>query len=103
MRKRPIANGNEDRRRGIGKVLTGLVFGSVVGATVGLLMAPASGEETRGRIKGEVKGVQNKAKDALENVEDRGREMISDARDNLENVRPTIAERVTKRKKSASG
>jgi gas vesicle protein len=32
---------------GIGKVMTGLVVGSVLGATVGLLMAPTSGEKCR--------------------------------------------------------
>ncbi len=100
MRKKQRMNGTS--RGGIGKVVTGLVVGSVVGATVGLLMAPASGEETRRKIKGEVKGVQMKAKDAFEQVEDRGHEMISDARDNVENVRENIAERVTKRKKSTS-
>ena len=100
MRKKHRVSGN--RRGGIGKVVTGLVVGSVVGATVGLLMAPASGEETRRKIKGDVKGVQMKAKDAVEHVEDRGREILSDARDNMENVRENIAERVTRRKKSTS-
>lgn len=100
MRKKHRVNGNG--RGGIGQVVTGLVVGGVVGATVGLLMAPASGEETRRKITGEVKGVQVKAKDAVEHVEDRGREMISDARDSMENVRENIAERVTSRKKSTS-
>ena len=100
MRKKNKKYGNN--KRGIGKVVSGLVVGSVVGAAVGLLMAPTSGEETRRKIKGEMKGVQATAKEAVENVGDTGREMLGDARDNIENIRENIAERVTRRKQSAS-
>lgn len=93
---------NGNNKGGIGKVVTGLVVGSVVGATVGLLMAPTSGEETRRKIKSEVKGVQIRTKAAIGNIEDKGREIINEAKDNVENVRENIAERVTRQKKSTS-
>lgn len=97
MRKNNKENGNN--KGGIGKVVTGLVVGSVVGATVGLLMAPTSGEETRSKIKHEVRGAQKRAKAAVGNIEDKGREVLNDVRDNVENVKESIAERVTRRKK----
>src|SRR5215210_6008805 len=65
------------KRAGVGKVITGLAVGSVVGATVGLLLAPASGEETISKIKNEAKGLQKRAKkavgNAVEKVEDKAR------------------------------
>ena len=71
-----------DPTRSAGKVLTGLLLGSVVGATVGWLSAPASGEETRRRIRGEVMGVRERAKSAARNVESTVRELIADTDQN---------------------
>ena len=100
MRRKLI--GNHQNKAGLGRVITGLVVGSMVGATVGLLMAPASGEETRRKIKGEVKGVQMRAKDTAGSLEEKSRELIGEARDEFDKVRESIAERVTRREKSAS-
>ena len=52
------------RKSGIGKAITGLLVGGVVGATVGWLTAPASGEETRRRLKGDLVGAREKARRA---------------------------------------
>ena len=97
MKTKNRENGNN--KSGIGKVVTGLVVGSVIGATVGLLMAPASGEKTLKKIKGEVRGMQKRAKTVVGNIEDKGREIVDDVKENVENVRESIAERVTSRKK----
>lgn len=97
MKKKNRENGNN--KGGIGQVVTGLVVGSVVGATVGLLMAPTSGEKTLKKIKGEARGMQKRAKAAVGNIEDKGREIVDDVKENVENVRESIAERVTSRKK----
>ena len=93
-----IEHGNN--HGGLGKVMTILVVGSVLGATVGLLMAPASGEKTRKKIKGEVRGVQKRAKAAVGNIEDKGREIVDDVKENVESVRESISERVTGAKKT---
>lgn len=93
---------HRQNKGGIGKVVTGIVIGSVVGATVGLLMAPSSGAETRHKIKSEVKGIQRRAKDTAGKIEDKGREIIADARDDIDNVRENIAARVTRRKSTSS-
>jgi gas vesicle protein len=63
------------RRISVGKVMTGLLVGSVVGATVGWLTAPASGAETRRRLRGDLASARAKARSALENVESKAREL----------------------------
>lgn len=40
----------------IGLFTAGILVGGVLGATIALLVAPASGEETRGRIAARVRG-----------------------------------------------
>jgi len=95
MRKKDNINRS---RRSAGKVITGVLLGSVVGATVGWLTAPTSGEELRRRIKGEVKGVQAKARTAAGNIESRARELAEEAKDNIEEVKDTV----TRRRKAVS-
>ena len=92
-------NGNSPSSAG--KVMTSLVVGSVLGAAVGLLMAPNSGEKTRKKIKSEVRGVQKRAKAAVGNIEDRSREIVDDVKGNVDSVRESITERVTGAKKTA--
>jgi gas vesicle protein len=50
--------------------MIGLVVGAAVGAIVGLILAPASGEETRRRIR-----------DVAGKLTDEGRKRMDDARD----------------------
>jgi len=92
---------NRENKAGLGKVITGLVVGGIVGAAVGLLMAPTSGEEIRNKIIDEARGAQKKAKAAVGNIEDKGREIAEDVKENAENVRESIIERVTRRVKNA--
>ena len=98
MKNKISENGNN--HGGIGTVMTSLVVGSVIGATVGLLMAPTSGEKTRKKIQSEVKGAQKKAKAAVGNIETKSRELVDDVKGNVENVRETITERVNGVKKN---
>jgi gas vesicle protein len=90
MRRKIRKNRN---KRDAGKVLTGLLIGSVFGATVGLLMAPTSGEEIRRRITGEAMGVREKVKTAAGNVESRARELADNVSDKLGNVKGSVAQR----------
>ena len=53
------------------------------GATVGLLMAPTSGQETRRKITEGAIGVQEKVKTAAGNVESRARELVEDVSDKV--------------------
>ena len=66
-------------RRSMGKVVTGMLLGSVLGATVGWLTAPTSGEEMRRRIRGEITGAREKVKTAMENVESTAHQVATEA------------------------
>lgn len=52
-----IEAGGRDR----GGFLTGLIIGAALGAGVALLLAPASGEDTRRLIRRRAKGIQRQA------------------------------------------
>ena len=100
MKRKHSVHGNNSG--GMGKVITGLVVGSIVGAAVSLLMAPASGEETRRRIKDEVDGIQKKARFTAGQVEEKGREIVGEAQGSLESAKENIVDRITRRTKSVS-
>lgn len=85
MRRKSHKNQN---KRDVGKVITGMLLGSVFGATVGLLMAPTSGEETRRKLKDEAMGVREKVKTAAGNVESRARELAEDVSDKVKGSAP---------------
>ena len=80
------------KKVGVGKVITGVAVGSVVGATVGLLLAPASGEETISNIKSRAKGIQKKAVKAVGNVEDKARGLSKKAHTLAEDVSTDVSE-----------
>ena len=86
---------------GVGKVITGVAVGSVVGATVGLLLAPASGEETISNIKSRAKGIQKKAVKTVGNIEDKARglgkkanTLVKDVSKDVSEVKEDVGERV---------
>jgi gas vesicle protein len=65
-------------------ILTGFALGSAVGAIVTLLYAPASGEETRRRIREEVSDAQWRATNAFENVQSKATNLVDDVREDLQ-------------------
>ena len=67
-----------DKKTSAGKLVTGILLGGVVGATVGWLTAPASGEETRRRLRGDIKSATEKIKTSGGNVESQARELAEE-------------------------
>lgn len=59
----------DENSGGNGGVLIGFLVGAVVGAVAGLLLAPASGSETRRRLR-----------DVADKLGDEGRRRVDDAR-----------------------
>jgi gas vesicle protein len=94
LRREPMRRKSRKYRakRDAGKIITGMLLGSVFGATVALLMAPASGQETRRRITGEAAGVKEKMKTAAGNIESRARELVGDVNDRMSTVRGSMAQ-----------
>lgn len=73
-----------------GSVLLAFLIGGVVGASLAILLAPESGEETRRRIVDGVEGAGDWAKDRYSDTRDRVadgadkvRQIIDDRRDDL--------------------
>jgi gas vesicle protein len=97
LRREPMRRKSRKYRakRDAGKVITGLVLGSVFGATVALLMAPVSGEETRRKITGEAAGVKEKMKTAAGNIESKARELVEDVSDRMSHAKGPVAQHRT--------
>ena len=83
------------KRQSLGKILIGLAVGSLIGATIGMLMAPYSGQEIRRRLTGQVKGVQEKAKTAVGNVESQARELADQVREHAKEIPGSVRRRRT--------
>ena len=66
------------RKRSAGKLVTGILLGGVVGATVGWLTAPGAGEEFRRRLTGDIKSARDRIKTSEGNAESQARELVED-------------------------
>ena len=93
----------------MGRVFTGLLIGGLIGAAVGFLMAPVTGQELRRTIREEFEGAQERAKSLMGEAEakgramqDRGREVVESIREDVGSVRDNIKDTAQKRKKSLS-
>jgi gas vesicle protein len=83
------------KRQSLTKILIGLAVGSLIGATVGMLMSPYSGQEIRRRLAGQVRGVQEKAKTAVGNVGNQARELADQARGHANEMQGSVSRRRT--------
>ena len=75
MRRKLFKN---HKKMSTGKFVTGILLGGAVGATVGWLTAPASGEELRRRLRGDRMSAREKIKTSEGNVESRARELTEE-------------------------
>lgn len=80
-------------KRSTGNVIAAALVGSVVGATVGLLMAPTSRQEMRRKLSGGVMDARERAKTAVGNVESRARELAEEVTENINNAQGSFTHR----------
>jgi gas vesicle protein len=78
-----IISHKQDRRVGAGKIVQGLLLGSILGATVGWLTAPASGGEMLRRLKGDMMSAREKVKTAEGNIESEARALAQEVSDTV--------------------
>jgi len=86
-------NQTHARKAGTGKLVTGVLLGGVLGATVGWLTAPAAGSETRRRLRGEVMSARERARTAAGNIESQARELAEEVSHRADDVKDTITTR----------
>jgi gas vesicle protein len=84
-------NFDRDENEGSGSFMMGLLTGTVLGAGLGMLLAPKAGAEIRGQIGEQARNIGNKASeqyrrasDTASGWADRGREFIGRARDTVQ-------------------
>ena len=68
----------KENKTTFGKLVTGVLAGGVIGATLGWLTAPAAGSETRRKFRRRVMNAQDRAKTAAGNIESRARELAEE-------------------------
>lgn len=84
--------------RGSLDLLFTFILGGIVGAGVALLYAPASGEETRKRIKDEMDVLGEKARDGYGLARDRVEEGVGKVREFMEEKKGTVKGTLKKEK-----
>lgn len=85
------------KKTSVGKILTGILIGGVLGATVGWLTAPASGVEIRHglgeKLGNSRRSLEEKIKTGEENVESKARELAEKVNQNVGEVKKKISRR----------
>ena len=76
-------------KAGNGKVVTGLLLGSVLGATVGWLTGPTSGRATLRRLTGGRMSARERVKTADGNIESQARELAAQVSRSIETASET--------------
>jgi|SRR5215211_2261608 len=86
MRRKSLKN---LKKAGAGNVVTGLLVGSVLGATVGWLTAPVAGREMRRRLRSGRRIAWERAKTAEGNIESQARELAAQVSPSIETASET--------------
>lgn len=68
--------------------LTGVLVGSIVGAAIGLLMAPQSGEETREVLGEQARNIRDKVQESSRQVVESSRDLYEQGKAKISAVMP---------------
>ena len=76
--------------KNVGGVILAFLAGGVVGAVVGLLLAPSSGAETRRKIKATSLDAKDKALEKVETVKSEAAELVERGKEKVAGVKSQI-------------
>jgi len=71
---------------GGGEFFAGMLIGGLVGAALGLLLAPQSGEQTRGQLRSTGMEIKERAGEAMDEARDKAEAITADARRRAEEI-----------------
>jgi gas vesicle protein len=94
-------NEYESRLNYLGTFLAGLVLGSLVGAAVAMLMAPASGSETRRQIREKGLELRAQAEEQMEEARKQAEEMQERGRVVLEEQKARLNQAIEDARRGA--
>ena len=77
-----------------GSFVLGFLIGGIVGAAVGLLIAPRSGQDTRAELAGRSEAWRNRAEEMAANLRERAGAGVDSARDRIGPTIDTARERI---------
>ena len=83
---------SDDRGSGSGVILS-FLLGGLTGAALAILFAPRSGEETREMLGGKIREGADRGRKIRDRAQARGREILEDASDYVENQRESLEKR----------
>ncbi len=77
-----------------GSFILGFLIGGIVGAAVGLLIAPRSGQDTRAELAGRSEAWRNRAEEMAANLRERAAPAVDNARERIAPAVDTARERI---------
>jgi gas vesicle protein len=93
-----------DNNGGTGSMMTGFVVGALVGAGLALLLAPATGQDTRRRISDTARRIRDEAKNRVGQTRETLSSIKDDARTAFESGREAFTQnRQQRREPTESG
>lgn len=85
---------NQDERSGVLYLLAGIGLGVLVGAVIGLLFAPKSGEEIRGDLSQRLHELSEKVRELSQQAYERGGEKVRNLREKVGRKAHEVAEEI---------
>jgi len=85
---------NHDERSGVLYLLAGIGLGVLIGAVIGLLFAPKSGEEMRSDLSQRLHDLSEKVRELSQQVYERGGETVRNLRERVARKAHEVAEEV---------
>jgi gas vesicle protein len=85
---------NHDERSGVLYLLAGIGLGVLIGAVLGLLFAPKSGEELRSDLSQRLHDLSEKVRELSQQIYERGGETVRNLRERVARKAHEVAEEV---------